>query len=703
MTEDVCLLETVNRSGQFRTIDRTTLPIFPSNPLRQLNDSSRLGDKGQRYSARAEELRPLIEQAKIVSFDVFDTLLVRPFINPTDVFLLMERRTGVTGFHDARIEAEQTARNKLYGEIGSAEVTLEQIYETLKLSESGPSRAALMRLEIETERALLTRSPAVGEIYDMARDLGKTIIAVSDMYLPEKIVIDMLEANNFDVDRLFMSCVHQASKHEGSLYKVVSKMMGVETSGILHFGDNFKSDCSAALKAGVAGYYLPSLHQQLYRDHRFNQVAISRLCGRSQAGRGHEKNLFASAVVAYLATFKASQPVSSMAAQFGAMYAGPLVTGFAAWMNIMMQADKVRHLRLATRDGYITKEIWNRLGFSGNASIIQSSRRLTMLPALCKAFETEIGSLLNTSTTCTMRECINRLGLGDEEAELLEVLGRLMALDQPINNPLKVQEASKALRDSASLLIRIAENEMQTYKTYLDEEGFDPQHDAMADCGWALSSQRRTEQMLGEKFRGYYIGTLEHAHMHDKIRSFLFHKGEDRAWVEIAERGVELLELPFASIEKQVCRFDKAEPGDRSAVRPVLIEQESQYDFVRIGFIRQMQEQIKSFADFIKPLIGVMTMEELREGLFILFEALVNKPTPYEYHELAVLPHNRELGASGFATVGTFWVVGGSQYVNQSHKTRLRDYIRLGWSSLRNAGPQATWVRVKRVLRRKLG
>jgi FMN phosphatase YigB (HAD superfamily) len=658
------------------------------------------------YPAQAEALRMMIEQAQIISFDVFDTLLIRPFANPADVFLLMERQTGLAGFHDARIRAEQAARDRLYAKTGSAEVTLAQIYEALKLPESGLralDRRALMRLEVETETALLTRSPAVGAVYDLARELGKPVIAVSDMYLPEPVIAQILAANGLAVDRLFVSCAHQASKHEGSLYGIVCAAMKAEPAGVLHFGDNFKSDCSAALEAGVAGYYLPSLYDQLYRDNRFNQAAVSQLCRRGQAGQGDEKNLFASAVVAYLARFKATHPTASMAAQFGAMYGGPLVTGFSAWMNVTMQTDKVRHLRLATRDGYITKEIWDRLGFSGQASIMQSSRRLTMLPALCKAFETEIGALLNTSTTCTMRECIARLGLGDGAAELLEVLGRLTPLDRPIDNPIKAQSALKALKDSSSLLIRIAETEMEAYKTYLDGEGFDPRHDAMADCGWALSSQRRTEQMLGETFRGYYIGTLEHAHMHDKIRSFLFHKGDDKGWVEIAERGVELLELPFASTHRQVCRFEKTGAPGGSAVRPVLIEQEAQYDVVRIGFIHKMHDEIRSFADFIKPVIGVITMEELREGLFILFEALVNKPTPYEYHELATLPHNREFGASGFATVGTFWVVGGSQYVSQSQKTRWRDYVRLGWSSLRQAGPGATWVKAKRVLRRKLG
>jgi hypothetical protein len=124
---------------------------------------------------------------------------------------------------------------------------------------------------------------------------------------------------------------------------------------------------------------------------------------------------------------------------------------------------------------------------------------------------------------------------------------------------------------------------------------------------------------------------------------------------------------------------------------------------VRAAFIQQMQTQICNFADFLKPVVNVLTLDELREGLMILFNALVSQPTPYEYHELAALPHNRELGASGFATIGTFWAVGGSQYTSTVHITSWRDYARLGWMSLKQAGLEATWMRAKRVLRRKLG
>ncbi len=649
-----------------------------------------------------DELHELMLKAKIVSFDVFDTLLVRTVLNATDVFVIVERESGVAGFHDARIKAEAEAREKLAEKTGSYEVTQAEIYDALRLPNDLPagwSTERLRQLELAAEQRVLTRSPGIEAIYDLAVNSGKPVVAVSDMYLPPDFVQGLLIANHLPVDRVFVSGAYRKSKHEGSLYGDVAEALNVRPEEILHFGDNFKADCAAALQAGVAGYHLPALREQLRRDTRFNQRAIDQLTAAATRGKGAEHNLLASALLAYASMFKAANPAPSMAALFGAMYAGPLVVGFAYWLSVVAKADKVKHLRLATRDGYITEAIWQRLGLPGQASIFHTSRRLTLMPALVTGFEKEAPSLLMASTKVTLTDCIRRLNLA-HDGELLEMLAKITLIDRPIDGPRQVEAALKALRDCKSMIQRIAAEELEGYQAYLRQENFDSQIDAVADCGWALSSQRRMEQFVGKKFRGYYVGSLEHAYMHDGIKSFLFHKGTDKGWVNVAERSVELLELPFSSLEAQICRFDLGQDGK---VQPIPIDHEPQYEMVREVFVKRMHRQTEAFADFIQPFLGAVTLEEFREVLYILFDSLVNHPTLFEYHELAGLPHNREFGKSDFATIGTFWRVPdhNAAYIKQAGVTRWRDYVRIGWISLRQAGVRVTWARVRRVLRRR--
>lgn len=649
--------------------------------------------------AHVEAVRPLIEQAEIVSFDVFDTLLVRPFARPVDVFTLMERQSGVKGFHDARILAERLAREKNHARSGSAEVTIDEIYQQIKLPGLGQtSFRALKALELTTEGEILKRSPAIGPIYDLARSLGKKVIAVSDMYLPATMISSVLARNGLAVDEIFVSCEHQTSKHESTLYEVVARSCGVDTARITHIGDNYKADCEAALKAGVVGYHIPSVLDQLFRDGRFNQLALHKHFQVQKHGADTSPNLFASLALAFIAQFRARHPEAPIARVFGAMYGGPLVTGFAAWLNAVMQIDQVAHLRLATRDGYITKEVWDILGLPGRASVMQSSRRLTMVPAFHTAFEKEIGSVLSTSAACTLRECVQRLGIGAGEAELLNALSIYTPLDRVLDTPAKTAAALIAMKECRPIWRRIAAREMSAYQHYLKDEGFDPALDAMADCGWALTSQRRTELILGEKFRGYYVGTLEHAYMHDDIRSFLFHHGQDRNWVRLAERGVELLELAFASTHAQISHFEESEDG----VRPVSTQHQKQYEILIGNFVAQMQDEIRLFAEHFKPSVSHITLNEMRDTLYDLFSSLITAPTNYEYEELALLPHSRELGASGFATIGTFWSTQNGHYAEVQQPTSWRSYIRLGLISFRQEGLRLTWMRAKRVLRRHL-
>lgn len=46
----------------------------------------------------------------VISFDIFDTLLLRPFIKPTDLFWYIETKYDIQGFCQARILAEVQSR-----------------------------------------------------------------------------------------------------------------------------------------------------------------------------------------------------------------------------------------------------------------------------------------------------------------------------------------------------------------------------------------------------------------------------------------------------------------------------------------------------------------------------------------------------------------------------------------------------------------
>ncbi|EJE6810793.1 hypothetical protein M5G85_001536, partial [Campylobacter coli] len=82
-----------------------------------------------------EQISELVksESVKIVSFDIFDTLLVRPCIIPSDMFKIVATRAGYDeSFVKIRQLAEQYAReNKPFYE---DDITIDDIYKHLHLN-----------------------------------------------------------------------------------------------------------------------------------------------------------------------------------------------------------------------------------------------------------------------------------------------------------------------------------------------------------------------------------------------------------------------------------------------------------------------------------------------------------------------------------------------------------------------------------------
>ena len=69
-----------------------------------------------------------INKAHIISFDIFDTLLFRPYAKPVDLFTFMEKVTSRSGFALARCQAE----SKFYAQNGSStEATFDDIYDMM--------------------------------------------------------------------------------------------------------------------------------------------------------------------------------------------------------------------------------------------------------------------------------------------------------------------------------------------------------------------------------------------------------------------------------------------------------------------------------------------------------------------------------------------------------------------------------------------
>lgn len=226
-----------------------------------------------------EKLAERVKQFHAVSFDVFDTALVRSCGEPHAIFDIVAQSCEVPDFARRRIEAEQRAR-KIHGK----RTNLEHIYECLELplEESDGTRDAmrmiLKEMELNAERSNLRAKPEILQLYSHAVEEKIRVAFISDMYLPSEFLRKILvtagykglensgfadaadsvsgsvagsaSAESEQSQFVIVSCEEGKEKTDGGLFKAAIEKHGW-TKNSLHIGDSIRHDLIGARRAGI--------------------------------------------------------------------------------------------------------------------------------------------------------------------------------------------------------------------------------------------------------------------------------------------------------------------------------------------------------------------------------------------------------------------------------------------------------------------
>ncbi len=295
----------------------------------------------------------------IVSFDIFDTLIFRPFDDPAALFFLLGERLKFMDFRRIRIEAEQEARQRNYKKTGSYEVNLEDIWNRLEEKTGLPARAG-MELEMELERCYCYANPFMLQVFRGLRDMGKKIIITSDMYLSREFLQSLLEEKGFaGAEKLYISNEWGESKYSGGLYDFVLQDLSVDGKRIAHIGDNERSDIRIAGKHGIVPCYYPNVHKMAML---FRTYDMSPIVGAVYRG------LVDSHLYCGLEAFSPEY-------EYGYIYGGLFAVGYCRFIHEycrLHQTDKVLFL---SRDGDILSQVYRMLYPEENTEYVYWSRK----------------------------------------------------------------------------------------------------------------------------------------------------------------------------------------------------------------------------------------------------------------------------------------------------------------------------------------
>ena len=121
-------------------------------------------------------------QYDVISFDIFDTLIFRPFSEPTDLFFFLGEKTGILDFKRLRMQAEADARTQKYKEEKHYEIKLSDIWSRLE-NEIGVTKEQGMQMEQALEMEFCYANPFMQQVFTQLMEHGKRLVITSDMYL----------------------------------------------------------------------------------------------------------------------------------------------------------------------------------------------------------------------------------------------------------------------------------------------------------------------------------------------------------------------------------------------------------------------------------------------------------------------------------------------------------------------------------------
>lgn len=322
-----------------------------------------LGEKGMNKEDRWLTPKEIIGDAKVVSFDIFDTLLSRPYMKPADLFLHMEEELGAGGFRDSRVRAERRARRHHRGQ---ADVTLEQIYEEL-----GGKFRRLKDEELRYEREHLFPKRDAKNIYDEAVRQGKMIIAVSDMYLPQAFLEEVLKEKGYtEISRVFVSNEENCCKGDGRLFQKVLEELNIGRGDIVHIGDNRVADKEAPEALGIRACHRVSDVERMFLNPAMAKYKLF-----------VEGNpCLASSVLAGLyARRHANDVLSSPFTELGYYLGGPLAVGYCQYIHKVAKERGNDTILFVSRDGYALHQVYQKMYPDGIPSYyIYASRKLIL-------------------------------------------------------------------------------------------------------------------------------------------------------------------------------------------------------------------------------------------------------------------------------------------------------------------------------------
>ena len=495
------------------------------------------------WDSRYEDFcRRLVLGSEIyVSFDIFDTLVTRPFYEPSDLFRVINYHSKGTdyelfNFYKLRCESEKICRSKK--DYPKNEVTLDEIYLELEHTFHVGADVAeyYKQVEIKEESRFLRVRKSIQNVYNMLKYLGRNIIAISDFYISGQKLKKMLSDLGYEFKKIYVSCDYNKTKVTGSLFKFVLDDLKIKPNEIIHVGDNWESDKLSPDKLKMASWFYAKAIDAFMC--RIGDIPSSHIVDVVSKPLGtEESNMRALEFLGFRSTlaivgnylydnpyiaFKKDEEFGSNLEYIGYCALGSYMLGISMWLK--NEIPKNTRIHFISRDGYLPKKSFDCL-FGDDKSIETTYTYMSRKALMPLKIESPVDFY-------SMLSDINLKNI--TYATIVSMLEPILDINKikwkyDLNCVVETEENFIEFVDILANLLDYRKKEiyklkLKDYFSKIINEG-----DVVFDIGYSGRAQILISKLLGYPVNAFYIHTIndgsqeELSHLNIKIKSYYAH------------------------------------------------------------------------------------------------------------------------------------------------------------------------------------
>lgn len=454
------------------------------------------------WKTNIEQLVTKINENEIISFDVFDTLIMRKTLQSQHIFEIVERRLYEEmnlklDFKNIRAQCERELNEKIEAP------KFDEIYIELKnkLNIDDNLLERIKKIEIETELNCITPRSEMVNIYKYALDKNKKVYLLSDMYFSCEILeIFLKKCKIYGYENLMVSSDYGKSKSSGKMFEYYTKLN--KNKKMLHIGDNTRVDIKMAKLYNIDTFHVFSSYE-LFMHSSFKELLVD----TSNIDNNIILGLFASNIFNnpfILNNTKGIIYINDIY-QIGYLFIGPLILKFMSWFINKVKNTNYSKILFCSRDGYLIKEIYdlivNTLNIDINIESIyfKTSRRASTVPTIEN--ENDIELILKKPFKGTKGEILNlRFGIVPSLDDVKSYEYITSSTDYN-----EIKEYVLLYKDE---IIKNAKVELKAYKKYLDDIGItDLDNICIFDFVSSGTIQYYISKVIGKPINGLYFAS----------------------------------------------------------------------------------------------------------------------------------------------------------------------------------------------------